>query len=108
MYLFTWPSPFWKGRLGSFHTTELPFVFGMLDDPYWKIWSGTGDEAKNLSEKIMDAWIAFAHTGDPNHAGIPEWPKYDPETRWTMLLGKEVKAVEDPYGNERAAWIEII
>ena len=108
MYLFNWPSPLMGGRFGSCHATEIPFVFGLLDDPSWNVWSGKGEEARILSEQIMDAWLAFAHTGNPNHDGIPEWPRYDTEKRGTMLLGKEVKAVDDPYGKERAAWIGII
>ena len=104
MYLFTWPSSFMDGMFGSFHTLEIPFVFGMLDDPFWKILSETSEEAKNLSEKIMDSWITFARTGNPSHAGIPEWPQYDTIKRSTMLLGKEIKAVDDPYGKERKAW----
>ncbi|MFX0140346.1 MAG: carboxylesterase/lipase family protein [Candidatus Hodarchaeota archaeon] len=104
MYLFTWPSSFMGGIFGSFHTLEIPFVFGMLDDPFWSIISETSEEAKKLSEKIMDSWIAFARTGNPSHSGIPEWPKYNTEKRSTMILGKEIKVVEDPYGKERKAW----
>ncbi|KKN15752.1 hypothetical protein LCGC14_0982850 [marine sediment metagenome] len=104
MYLFTWPSPLMEGKLGSFHTLEIPFVFGIVDDPIWGEVSGAGEEAKKLSEKIMDAWIAFARTGNPSHSGIPEWPKYNTEKRSTMMLGKEIKVVDDPYGKERMAW----
>ena len=104
MYLFTWPSSFMDGMFGSFHTLEIPFVFGMLDDPFWKILSETSEEAEKLSEKIMDSWIAFARTGNPSHNGIPEWPKYNVEKRSTMMLGKEIKVVVDPYGKERLAW----
>ncbi len=104
MYLFTWPSPFMDGKFGAFHTCEIPFVFGMLDTPDWSIFSDTSEEAKKHSEKIMDAWIAFARTGNPSHSGIPEWPKYNTQKRSTMMLGKEIKAVDDPYGIERMAW----
>jgi len=104
MYLFTWPSPLMGGKLGSCHFMEIPFVFGMLDIPFWREFSGTGEEAKKLSEKIMDSWIAFARTGNPSHSGIPEWPKYNMEKRSTMILGKEIKVVDDPYGKERMAW----
>ncbi|GAH91729.1 unnamed protein product, partial [marine sediment metagenome] len=48
------------GKFGSFHTLEIPFVFGMLDHPTWNILLETSEEAKKLSEKIMDSWIAFA------------------------------------------------
>jgi len=104
MYLFTWHSPFMGGNLGACHITEIPFVFGMLDVPFWSIFSGKGEQAEKLSEKIMDAWISFARTGNPSHEGIPEWPKYDGEKRSTMLLGKEIEVVNDPYGKERIAW----
>ncbi len=104
MYLFTWPSPFMGGKLGSCHLTEVPFVLGMLDIPYWRIFSGTGEDEKKLSEKIMDSWIAFARTGNPSHSNIPEWPKYNTEKRSTMILGKVIKVVYDPYGKERMAW----
>ena len=104
MFLFTWPSPIMGGIFGAFHTSEIPFVFGWLDDPYWGLYSDTSEEAKKLSEKIMDSWIAFARTGNPSHSGIPEWPKYNMEKRSTMILGKEIKVVDDPYGKERMAW----
>ena len=104
MYLFTWPSPFMDEKFGAFHTCEIPFVFGMLDHPDWNLFSDTSEEAKKHSEKIMDSWIAFARTGSPSHRGIPEWPKYDTEKRSTMILGKEIKAVDDPYGKERMTW----
>ena len=104
MYLFTWVPPFMEGKFGAFHTAEIPFVLGMLDSPYWKLSSDPSEEAKKLSEKIMDSWIAFARTGNPSHSGIPEWPKYDTEKRSTMILGEEIKVVDDPYGKERNAW----
>jgi len=104
MYLFTWPSPFMDGKFGAFHTLEIPFVFGMLDHPDWNKFSDTSEEAKKFSEKIMDSWIAFARTGNPSHSGILEWPKYDMEKRSTMILGKKIKVVDDPYGKERITW----
>jgi para-nitrobenzyl esterase len=52
----------------------------------------------------MDAWIAFARTGNPNHSNIPEWPEYDTEKRATMMMGKECEVVNAPFEKERVAW----
>jgi para-nitrobenzyl esterase len=103
-YLFTWESPGLEGKLGCCHAVELPFVFNTINLPGMEEFSGKGPEADTLSEKVMDAWIAFAHTGNPNHEGLPEWPSYDAEKRTTMLLGKECKTVNAIFDKERKAW----
>jgi para-nitrobenzyl esterase len=66
------------------------------------------EEAQPLSEKMMDSWIAFAKTGNPNHEGIEEWSKYDINTRKTMFLGKDTISVDDPMGKQRIAWADIM
>ena len=93
-----------KGRFGACHALDLPFVFGTFAKPMWDEFVGKGPEVKILSEKIMDAWIAFARTGNPNHEGLPEWPRYDKETRATMELGKDCKVINAHFEKERAAW----
>jgi len=70
-------------------------------------WTGKGKEANNLSDKMMKCWIAFAHTGNPNHNGIPEWPIYEVENRATMFMGKGFKIVNAPFDKERTAWDDI-
>ena len=103
MYLFTWPSPWMNGELGSPHGIELRFVFGTLNNPAKIEYTGKGRNAERLSEKVMDAWIAFARTGNPNHEGIPEWFAYS-DKRETMLFDKEVKVENAPFETERKAW----
>jgi para-nitrobenzyl esterase len=103
-YMFTWESPGFNGKLGACHAIELPFVFNTLNLPGMEKFSGNGPEADLVSQKVMDAWIAFARTGNPNHAGLPEWQPYDVEKRATMFLGKECKIVNAPFEKERKAW----
>jgi len=105
MYMFTWSSPWMDGQLGCPHAIEVGFVFGTHDSQ--DFYCGKGKDVENLSEKVMDAWIAFARTGNPNHKGIPQWTPYDAKKRSTMLLGKEIKLDEAPFEDERAAWDEI-
>jgi len=49
------------------------------------------------------AWAAFARTGDPNHADMPRWPKFDPSTYPTMMFGSTVRVANDPNKEERLA-----
>ena len=103
-YLFTWPSPAFKGKLGSCHIMELPFVFGTLNLPKANLFFGNGPEAEKISRYMMDAWTAFARTGNPNHDGNSEWPIYDLEKRSTKVMGKEIKIIEAYRNKERSAW----
>jgi para-nitrobenzyl esterase len=64
-YLFEWESPAMGGALGSCHALEIPFVFGNLAAPTMDRFAGSGPAADRLSQQMMDAWIAFARTGDP-------------------------------------------
>jgi para-nitrobenzyl esterase len=68
-YMFTWPSPGLNGNLGACHSLEIPFVFGTLNSPTLKEF--VRGAPKDLSEKIMDAWINFAKSGNPNHGNLP-------------------------------------
>ena len=53
---------------------------------------------------MMDAWIAFARTGNPNTDSLPEWPAYDKDTRATMFIGPECKVENAVAEEERSAW----
>lgn len=102
-YLFTWTSPAMGGLLGSCHALEIPFVFGTLTTPGVELFTGGGDQALALSEKMQDAWVAFARTGNPS-TDILDWPAFDADRRATMILGPETVVEDAPYENERAFW----
>src|SRR5690606_18265453 len=94
-YLFTWPVAAVAGRLGRWRGVEMPFVFGTLDEPRSAQLIGATPAARRLSERVMDAWLAFARSGDPG------WPAYDAVTRSTRLFGRDDTLVSDPFGGER-------
>lgn len=79
-YLFAWPSPALRGRLGACHALEIPFVFGTLDEPSMARFAGTDSAAEALSDSMIDAWSAFAHDGTPAGA-VPAWHPWSGETR---------------------------
>jgi len=107
-YLFNWESPLLNGTMGSTHGLELPFVFGTLDAPQMDEFAGTGAAVEALSANVMDAWIAFARTGNPHHDGLPAWDAYDTVRRATMILGSELELCAAPYDKERSAWDGIL
>jgi para-nitrobenzyl esterase len=104
MYLFTWESPAMAGALGACHALEIPFVFGNLDIPTMDRFAGAGPDARRLSEQMSEAWIAFARTGDPHHAGIPRWPTYDTARRATLEFGPQTRVIDAPFDEERRVW----
>lgn len=101
LYSFTWRSPVRQGKLRSMHGMELPFVFDHPDAIAFM--TGTGAERYPLAAAMSNAWVAFARTGHPNHAGIPSWTPFDAATWPTMVFGSRVALLNDPHGEERRA-----
>ena len=70
-YLFEREVP-GKGQpsLGSFHSLEVPYVFGALRQPAWT-WLPFDETDHKLSEVIQGYWTNFAKTGNPNGRTCP-------------------------------------
>jgi len=101
LYYFRWETPVQGGRLKSPHTIEIPFAFDNV-----KIsanLTGGGPEAMALADKVSDAWIAFARTGDPNTSKLPRWPRFNPTDRPTMVFNNVSKVENDPIREQRLA-----
>jgi para-nitrobenzyl esterase len=104
MYLFDWESPAHRNTMGACHALELAFMFGTLDIPGGDRFTGSGPAAEQLSAAMMDAWLAFAKTGDPSCAALGAWPRYEASERRTMILGARCRPESSPFESERAAW----
>ncbi len=104
MYLFTYRSTSPLARYDSAHSMELPFVFGLIDELDSIDFTGRDPHRETLMRQMQQAWICFARTGDPNHPGLPHWPRYERATRATMELGVRSRVLEDPLSAQRSAW----
>ena len=105
-YIFSYQSHKYGG---AFHSLEIPFVFGTLEEADMP--EGAIDfnaETKALAKNMMDTWVTFARTGNPNHEGLPEWPPYNKNRRATMILSKNPKVEFAPMDNLRELWENIL
>ncbi len=60
-YYFTWRSPVREGKLRSYHTLEIPFVFDNVDAS--AAMTGKGQPQNVLADRMSKAWVAFARDG---------------------------------------------
>ncbi len=98
-YLFKWKSPAAGGIFGATHALEVGFVFGTMNDTF----CGTGPAADRLSERMQDAWTAFARTGNPSCDSMGKWPEYGTE-RNTMIIAEDCHVEKAVYEEERKIW----
>jgi carboxylesterase type B len=104
LYLFTWASRAFGGRLGACHALELPFVFDNLARAGVEVFLGKGSLPTRLAEAMHDAWISFARSGDPSHSGLERWPAFETSRRATMEFGDRIGILDDPNASERKLW----
>ncbi len=100
-YYFAWETPVQGGRLKSPHALEIGFVFDNTEIS--SRLTGGGPRAAALADKMSDAWIAFARSGNPNTSKLPTWTPYDAAHRATMVFNDESKIVNDPTKERRIA-----
>jgi para-nitrobenzyl esterase len=44
-----------------------------------------------LADVMSSYWVNFATRGDPNGAGLPHWPAFQPTARERLILGPEIE-----------------
>ncbi len=102
-YLFAHESPVLSGRIRSAHIVEIPYVFDTIERaPFIDATPAAAAHALQVST----AWATFARSGHPSAPGLPEWPPYAIPRRASMILDAESRVADDPYGEERNAWLK--
>ncbi len=93
-----WASRMPNGRTGAFHTSDIPL---MLDNVAAEGSGAVGPDAQAMADRMSDALLAFARTGNPNHADLPRWTPYSLARRETMIMDLPPRMENDPRGDER-------
>jgi para-nitrobenzyl esterase len=75
-------------KLGAYHGTEIPYVFGTHD-----AWLPVESIDEQLTDAVMDYWVQFARSGDPNIPGRPDWPAYRAEKPAALELGEQIQVI---------------
>jgi para-nitrobenzyl esterase len=101
MYMLTWETPAARGSLKCPHALEIPLVFDNVESARDFVGRHNGDEPQRVSDQMSEAWLAFARTGNPATAALPDWPAYDAKRRGTMIFDLESKVVDDPWSEVR-------
>ncbi|KAF2213973.1 hypothetical protein CERZMDRAFT_57978 [Cercospora zeae-maydis SCOH1-5] len=97
-YFGVWPNLNPLPWLGSYHSSDIPMIFGTSD----LLGKDTEDE-KEVSKYYQGAWVAFARDPEKGLVGYG-WPTYVPSEKTLVELGRNgtTKAVFVP-GNEYQA-----
>lgn len=99
VYELDWRTPIDGGKWGAPHTLDIPLVLDNVAVADGM--TGDGLKARRLAHLMSATWIAFALTGDPNHAALPHWSPYSLSRRETMSFDVRTRLVNDPRGEER-------
>lgn len=78
---------------GAAHADDIAFVMGTLDVE--TDLARVTEEDRSVSRLMIDYWVEFARRGDPNRAGLPEWPAYEPGSARVLEIGDEIAVRDD-------------
>lgn len=78
MQHFNWAGPGLKTR-GAGHATDLSYMFY----PFYGADGMTEGEVKT-AKLMIQYWTNFVKTGNPNGAGLPQWPLYNQDRKTVM------------------------
>lgn len=99
-YRFDYPR---ASAIGAAHASDIPFTFGEPNGaPLPVDWTA---EARAVSDRMRDSFIAFARTGSPQAAALPRWPRHDPAGLHYLRFDVEPSLASDFIGvARRSAW----
>jgi para-nitrobenzyl esterase len=99
------PDPNHKQGDVSYHSGEIPYVFGDLDLLQGFPWR---PEDREMSKEMQRYWTNFAKTGDPNGEGLTKWPVYNAAMGWQVMHLKPEPVAAPDTNRERELLLDSI
>ena len=81
-YFFNEPSPLLDGKLGAYHASELPYVFGSANKKIFRDFCSKNRE--DISNFFQFSWSQFAKTGSPSSC-LMDWEVYEDNSSITYI-----------------------
>lgn len=100
---FGWQPPMFDNRMRAFHCVDICFWYYNTD--LMLTHTGGGARPRKLSSKMAGALLNFMKTGNPNGAGLPNWPAYTSANGETMILDDQPVVKNDPDRDARKAFV---
>lgn len=69
---------------GSFHSSELWYVFGTIS----RCWRPMTGMDYNISQQMVKSWAYFAKNHNPNGDGVPDWAPYSGQVPYNMVFSE--------------------
>ncbi|KJS07690.1 MAG: carboxylesterase [Gammaproteobacteria bacterium BRH_c0] len=103
VYIYRWDytTPVMGGVLGATHGGDLPFA---LNNYTYTPMAGDRPENEKMGRVTSEAFVQFAHSGNPNNDLIPEWKPYTEQERNTIVFNVETHTEVDPRAELRALY----
>ena len=94
-----------RSPYGAGHGSEVSFVFNTLNARW--VAPAEATPAENELAKIMNSyWVNFAKTGNPNGAGLPNWPLYNKQLQQILDVELDGKVISKP--DPRKARLDVL
>ena len=87
VYMYTVGESDDRGYKGCAHGSELKYCFDVLHHYSDQLSSNTLETNKYWADMMSSIWAKFAHDGNPNCQGIPQWHPYTKENGELMEFG---------------------
>ncbi|MFM2360082.1 MAG: hypothetical protein RLY16_2075 [Bacteroidota bacterium] len=94
-----------RSPYGAGHGSEVSFVFNTLNARWGQPGEATNDE-KELARIMNSYWVNFAKTGNPNGAGLPNWPLYNNQQQEILDVELDGKVMSKP--DPRKARLDVV